>query len=212
MQNAPRQTTSRNANPKPPQPPPRRRRRGLTAQMSAMSISNRGLLPGQIKIAHNEMIMTITTTKSGAGKAKTTSSVLLRPSAFQFAKNLAASFQRYRFDRLAIRYVPGVGTDKTGMISIGVDWDITQGAKDRPAIAALTPNLCDSIHLAGRAPAIMNIPASRLRGRPWYQVSKTDQDGSPASLHVAAETGTEEMTVGEVWVMYTITFDGTVSA
>lgn len=190
---------------------PRKRPTMPTGAMARMSIGNRGLLPGQITITHTEMVQTVTTKKSGNDPAKVSMSFRLRPSEFKFAANLSKCFQRFKFDKLSVKYVAGVGTNKSGMVSMGVDWDITQAAKDRTQIAALTPNMSEPVHLSGRGAAIMPIPITRLRGRPWYQISKEDQDGTPASLHVAAVSGTEEMTVGEIWIMYTITFDGTQS-
>lgn len=163
-----------------------------------------------------------------AQKTDVSSTLFLSPFAFPWLGSLSKNFERYQWLKLALHYIPDVGTTKSGSIAVGVDWGATNPTvegepgplgrcglrlkKDhtRAQVLGLTPSLVTPLW----KPATMIIPTNMLQSRKWYEAptaaatSSNAVDLGPGFL-VYFASAESAMTVGDVWADYSICFGGT---
>lgn len=125
---------------------------------------------------------------------------------------VAAVFERYRFESLAVYYKPLVGTTIGGAITIGIDWDLDTPPSTRVGVAAYTPSQTLPVWEDGERKKMV-LPKSRLMSRPWFFLKSqtavaVDKVPAVLTVGVSAESKAASWSLGEVWVDATVTFDG----
>lgn len=185
-------------------PSPKRRKRRPRNRGTARDSGE-----GSITVSRHELLTTVTIPVTKEDAAGT---VEIEPSAFSFLANLSKSFERYRFHKAKFYWKPAVGTVYGGMFAMGVDYDGSSGGNQtRKDIVAYTPNQTGALWSdTQRTPMV--IPTARLMSRKWLLTSATGFDAKVGNLKwaVSGETAaTAAKTVGEIWVEYTIEFQGT---
>lgn len=141
----------------------------------------------------------------GAKTASGTCSI--KPSALAFLKTLANSFERIKWLAVQVVYKPAVGTVRDGVVTIGADWNWSDPKTTRQDIAAYTPTQSGSVFKEFR----ITLPQDRLQSRLWYSTAGTGMDSGPAQICWAVDAYSKDadLTVGELWVNYTVHLDGT---
>lgn len=190
-----------------PAPPKKKRKNKKKADRSG------GLQDGVMTLSRSELVATIEIAANGSTAGK---SFPIIPDTFSFLKGIGASFDRVRWNSIKFYYKPAVGTTFGGLVSMGVDWDNSPTTIDRSKVSSMTPNMtCAAWHDGEKTPLVL--PASRLQSRSWYVPNATDAkliDKGPGALVVAASVSkqTTQVAIGEVWVHYSVTMQGTTSA
>lgn len=182
--------------------PKKKRRRG--ARKSAATAT------GDVIISRRELFQVV---KTEASKAEASGNEYIAPNKFSFLKNIDKCFERYRFNRCQFYYKPAVGTTYGGLISYGVDWTKNHTTADRKSISGFSPNKSHSCWTdTERSPLVL--PVARLQTLLWYSCGVTDASlsGGPGALVWAADVTSSPavVTLGEIWVDYTVHFSGTV--
>lgn len=158
---------------------------------------------GDLVITKTELALTILAKKTAAAQEieLTTNSATL-----PWLKTLAHSFERSRFLRLHVKYVPGCAMTQAGRFTMGMDWDWSDAASTRQKISGYQPNAGSAVW----QPCQMQVPVTR--GPPkWYYAEATDKvNRGPGKIICMAEAAgvTADTTVGEVWVTYTVILSG----
>lgn len=184
----------------------RRRRLRRKATASGGGVSGDGM----ITLSRRELLQSI---KLEANKDTSTGMIDLIPTSFSFLKSLSASFDRLKWNKLRVYYKPAVGTVYGGLVSYGMDWDFATNPSNRESVASLTPSVTCAAWQDTESKALM-LPTNRLQSRAWYLPNTDDAkplDKGPGRLLWGA-TGKKESTVtvlGEIWVEYSVTMQGT---
>lgn len=191
----------------PTAPKPRRRRRRAAGSRNSTTTS-----AGDIVISRRELFLTI---KTAANSTAAHGNEYICPGKFSFLKSLDACFERFKFLKCHFYYKPAVGTTYGGLISFGVDWDRSPPSTvDRKVVSGYTPNRSLALwNDSERNPMVL--PPSRLQSRNWYVTgSAAGLDNGPGSLvwAIDATSAASAITVGEIWVDYTVHFSGTKQA
>lgn len=167
------------------------------------------LASGDVLVTKRELVLTLTL-KKGLANAKGHIDVL--PDSFPWLKKLFSSFERIRFEKLAFCYSPLVGTTYGGALTMGMDWDWSGDDVDRSKIAAYSPSVTMPLYGTGGTRRF-TLPASRLQSRSWYAPrTSVDVDKGPGRLRWALDGTSDkdsDVTVGDVWVEYTVRLSGT---
>lgn len=161
-----------------------------------------------ITLQRKELVKTVTL---DANKSSMTGHFDVVPDSFSFLKGVAKSFDRVKWNKLHFFYKPAVGTVYGGLFSMGFDWDWSQGDTDRTTLSGYTPNSTNACW-ADTEKTPMVLPQNRLQARIWY-TPQTGQwsDKGPGKLHYAASgtSSASPQTLGEIWVCYSLTMQGT---
>uniref|UniRef100_A0A0K8S3S6 Icosahedral viral capsid protein S domain-containing protein n=1 Tax=Lygus hesperus TaxID=30085 RepID=A0A0K8S3S6_LYGHE len=187
--------------PAPSQQPKRRRsRRKRRAPGPGQGVSN-----GELRLSKLELVESIKAVKAtGAGSG----SVKLVVSGLPFLKKIGDSFERIKWLKCRVLYKPLVGTIRDGGVTLGVDWNFKDVATTRANIACYTPTQSGPVFKEFS----LTLPPSRLQSRLWYMASSDDAEGGPAIVAYAVagcSSTTGDITVGEIWVEYTVVLSGT---
>lgn len=142
----------------------------------------------------------------------------------KFLGKLAACYTRLRWDAMRFDWRPAVGTTQSGIITYGTrlmdDDTLVNGQptppKDRLVVSSLFP-VNDHPVWQTAAPLIVN--KKLLQSRQWYATSQSGGlpaapfdafDYAPGSLQIGVQCSTDtDLFLGEIWVSYTATLDGT---
>lgn len=123
-------------------------------------------------------------------------------------RKLASCFERVRFSRFDLEYIPTASAMTTGTIVVGMDWDGPgTSATTFAQVASFSPTMTTSV---GQK-AELRIPASRLNSRLWYDL-ENDTAAEPFASVVSAvlmDSSPTKKAVGIVYVHYTAHFMGT---
>lgn len=184
--------------------------------------STASVRPFQTTMARREYLAQVSV---AAGKTDLQGSIYLSPFALPWLKGVSQNFEKYRWNKLVIMYIPDVGTTKDGSIAVGLDLGMTEAkigenllgaghvvrdaAYTRAKVMALTPSLVTPLWNG----ASLTVPSAVLQTRKWYDVptektTSSFSDYAPGFLAYFV-TGPASTTVGDVWVDYSITFAGT---
>lgn len=139
------------------------------------------------------------------------------PAEIPWLKTLTSSFELVVWESVRFTYRPAVAMTQAGLVTIGVEYTDSDKHKpmDRPQTAALTPSTGGPVWKEHS----VSVPKARLQARRAYPINP-DVTGltlnelyMPGYLAVAVEAAsTADLTVGEVWINYTILLSGTRSA
>lgn len=190
--------------------PKKKKKRG-TRKKATVSGST---IDGEINISRAELIATI---KLDANKSTASGYLQLNPSSFSFLKSVGKAFNRSRWSSLKVYYKPAVGTTWGGLVSMGFMLDSDQSVDvTRTNVVAMTPS-CTNAAWMDTEPRPLVLKGSQLRTRDWYFHNDADLkniDKGPGTLYWALDgtNATAAMTVGEVWLHYSITMQGTESS
>lgn len=159
---------------------------------------------GMITLTRKELLGSVTTDSKDDYITKFN----IKPSAFKFLSNLGNSFERSRWLKLSLVYKPAVSLTTSGLVTMGVDWDATSAYTKREQVAAYTPSSTFAVWQdTEKQPLIL--PPGKLQSRQWYNHhSATVGDWGPGIL-VVGVTGAKSLTVGDIYVSYTIQMMGT---
>lgn len=189
--------------PQPPQPRRNRRRRRRGNSSAAFNVTE-----GELRLSKSELYATVTTDAKGAASG----SKHLHPDHISLLGSLATRFERLRWLGAKISWRPAVGTTQGGLITYGIDWDLTKGATTREKIAVYSPSATNAIW-ADTSSRPMVLAAHKLQTRPWYTPYAGDNnlDKEPGLL-VYAASGPSNTVLGEFWIEYQVILSGTVAA
>lgn len=198
-----------------PSPGRRRRRRRGGGGNPAPSIGN----GGQLSLTRTELFAQVTMgTDVNAPVLGAVAIAPLtdtsKPGVFPFLRNLCKVYSRLRWDFMRIDWRPAVGTTTNGIITYGVRLMQTKAIevpKSRIDVSALSP-VCDhSVWKTSELPIARDL----LQTRTWYalQDTLTDVDFvdvAPGGLWYGLQASSIPAggLVGEFWVTYTVTMDG----
>lgn len=180
----------------------RKRRKKKSAGRGAVSQD------GTINLQRCELVASVVIPKT---QSEASGIIDIVPGSFTFLKSLATSFDRLRWNTMHFYYKPAVGTVYGGLVTVGVDWDFASSASSRKTVASFTPSLTMAAWAdTERAPMVL--PVSRLQSRSWYVPSASVPiDKGPGRIHWAASgtVSNSDTTLGEIWVRYSVTMQGT---
>lgn len=130
---------------------------------------------------------------------------------FPWLANIANNFETYRFTKLWFEYIPNVGTSTDGAITIAPDYDAADNNSD--ASKSTLFSFEDTLRSPLWATARMVCSPKNLQKQKNYFIRnsslRTNLDikmYDPLSLIVLV-TGAKDVTVGELWVHYTIVLE-----
>lgn len=188
--------------------PPRRKRSRKPAGFSASD--------GTITVQRLELLESITA--SSTDPTSTAGFIQLNPSSCTWLKNLASSFERYRWESVQVFWRGAAGTTFGGLIAFGIDWasekklsDTTK--PDRSKVVGLTP-LSDVPLYSDSQNRPLVLPKQYLNSRQWYSLSKTSsstaQELGLGALAYSAyhDAVTSSKFLGEFWIRYRVTLQG----
>lgn len=177
---------------------------------------------GQIRVCRTELFESITIPKDAAGASKDfLSSFLIAPITtsgeikLPFLANLARVYTRYRWESLAFSWRPGVGTTTDGAVTYGVklmDSDVTKNPSSRVAVSALFPVNDHPIWQGSTLPVAKSLLQSRLWYATYGSIDPVEQAPGTLQVGIAHDSLTADKYVGEFWITYCVTFDGTRAA
>lgn len=182
-----------------------RRRRNRGGRQSG----NVNVNTGDVIITKAELIQTV---KLDANKTLYKSHIDIVPDSFPFLKNFFSSFDRIKFQSLKFYWKPFVGTTYGGALGMGVDWDWALSDADRSKISSLSPNVSQALWEDGERRYPLILPKNRLQSRAWYMPRASEwQDRGPGKVLIAADgsSSSSAVTLGDVWVKYTVVLSGT---
>lgn len=174
--------------------------RPVKSNGNGSSMPNRN--DGTIRIARTVKVGELKTDASGVVKA--TYPINLKD--FTWVSKIANAYERVRFHKLGFSYRSCVGTNSSGLIAYGFDYDPDQKAGDRAAITALEPFVEVPIW---STPAIMMIPSNRLNAVQWYTMDSSFK--APGCLQVAVNCDKNTAVIGDMFCYYDVTFMGPVA-
>lgn len=184
---------------------PKRKRKGKKKD------SRPSVKEGEITISRHELIGTL---KVPAKASSSSGSVKIDPSQFAFLKVVGKAFARSKWHSLHVYYKPAVGTNFGGLISMGFMLDPDASVPTtRADIVALTPAAtCAAWFDTENKPLVLK--GSQLATRDWYfhnDINLKQADRGPAVLCWAADiaASTSEVMLGEMWITYSLTMQGT---
>lgn len=180
-------------NPMPQNPRRRGRRRGINLKM------------GDVRIRRRELYVPLT----GATDKEVICQKFIKPDDIPWLKVLSASFQRFRFERVALSWRPAVGTTFAGMVTYGVQWDCGTAPDTRAKVQTYTPAMDHPIWQSTDARPMV-LPPSQLHSRQWFATSgSTDPiDKAPAAISIAASKVEKAILLGELWIEYDVILEG----
>lgn len=162
---------------------------------------------GSVTVTHRELIGSFSNNSTLLVNGGVTGNVYrVNPSngnLFTWLNTLAANFDQYKFDSLALHYVPLCATTETGRFAMYFDKD-SQDTEPADRI-----ELANTAHLKETAPwaeAILNIPVDNIK-----RFTNDSNTSDPKLLDlgqvgVAVYGGSTSNVVGDVFITYTITF------
>lgn len=185
-----------------PAPKPKPRRRPRKEQIT------QALGEGSCVMMRHELAATV---KVAAAAIEAHGSFSINPTSFPYLKMLSLAFERSKWHSVKIVWRPAVSVTTAGMISYGINWDFAEAATTRERISAYTPSAAHALWVDGVNKPLV-LPQGKLQSRAWYNhLSKTSIDAGPAELvyAVTAPKNAAEVIVGEFWITYKITLQGT---
>lgn len=189
-----------------PQQPSRKRRNKKKTRAAKSGVSSEGT----ITLSRTELLTTLKLAKSSS---TVSGNVDILPSSFPFLKGVSKSFDRIRWNSIRLYYKPAVGTTYGGLVSFGMDWDWATNTTDRATVNSLTPNFsCAAWHDSESRPMVL--PPNRLQSRAWYTPNGDANwvDKGPGRIRYAADGTSDtskDVTLGEIWIKYSCTMQGT---
>lgn len=120
---------------------------------------------------------------------------------------LAKSFDQIVWHSVTIEYRPAVGTNYSGSLVFGIDWNAATTAVDRVKVQACTPTSEAPVW----QPQTINVPGSRLQSRRFFILKATNSvDRSPFCLLWSLKrNATDDKTFyGDIWVHYRVSLMG----
>lgn len=126
---------------------------------------------------------------------------------FTWISKIANAYERVKFHKLGFTYRACVGTNSTGLIAMGFDYDSNASAPtDRDNVTCLEPFV--EVPIWG-SPSTMMLPQNKLNAVNWYIMDSTDPVlKSPGSLLVAVTSDKKSITIGDIFCTYDVTFMG----
>lgn len=177
--------------------------------------NNNRIEEGVVTLNRTELLTEVT---SPATAGTTTFGVVeLKPDSLPWLKNLASSFERYRWNSVKIFWRGACGTTFGGLIAFGIDW---HGRKKlagvdtftRAQVTGLTP-VCDVPVYTDSVNKPLVLPKNLLNSRQWYALGvAAEVDAGPGQLAYAAKhDSTTSKFLGELWITYSLTMQGSTS-
>lgn len=179
---------------------------------------------GQITITRCELFQPVVV-KANAdnGFAGYTCPIIPGTTYMLFLGKLAACYTRIRWESMQFDWRPAVGTTQSGIITYGTrlmdDTGSTGGTPNPPASRQVVSSLFPvNDHPVWQTAAPLVVSKKLLQSRQWYATSPSGGlpaapfdsfDYAPGSLQIGAQVfTTADLFLGEIWVSYTATLDG----
>lgn len=166
---------------------------------------------GEIVVTRTELVGSVIQASSGDG----TGSINMFPdaSAFAWLHKVRSAFDRIEWMSATLHWKPFVGTNTSGSIAYGVDWNSSVVSLTRAKVQATTPVYESPVWQSGQ----LALPARYLMSRKVYLLeAENTVDKQPGTIIWAlAGTGnppsTGRITFGEIWCTYKVRLSGTTS-
>lgn len=157
---------------------------------------------GSTVVERREMIVEI--------KAKSQGAFDLDPKNFSWLKTVSAAYERCEWQMASIFYKPAVGTNVSGLVVYGIDWNSNApAAPDRTKVLAYTP-VSDHPVWQDASTQPLVLAASKLQSRKEYLLDSTNKvDVQPGQLVYNCTNTDATSLLGELWIHYRIRFFGT---
>lgn len=126
---------------------------------------------------------------------------------FTWISKIANAYERVKFHKLGFTYRACVGTNSTGLIAMGFDFDPSASKpSSRDNVTCLEPFL--EVPIWG-SPSMMMLPQSKLNAVNWYTMDSSDVTmRAPGSLLVAVSSDKTSAVIGDIFCTYDVTFMG----
>lgn len=164
-----------------------------------------GSREGEVRIKRNELLVSLDLDDT---KTEQFFVVPLKPTAnnLPWLFGLTRSFDQVIWHSAVLTYRPCVGTNSSGIIVIGMDWNFSSNkdSMTRTHIQSCTPVTETPVY----APTRLVLPRSRLQSRKSYNTNATDNDASPGQILAYMRAGKGIM-CGDLWMEYDVTLMGT---
>lgn len=173
------------------------------------NITNRGAMD-KLTVTHREFVLDIISN----GNGQQIQNLEINPgltTAFPWLSTMAAGFETYSFNKLKYMFIPVVGTDTAGALAICPDYD---AADNNSASKTELMSFQDTARGNLWSRLDMNCKASNLHKRKQYftrlQALAGDMQDIKSydalQLYLVISTAiAQDLTIGELWVEYTIT-------
>lgn len=126
---------------------------------------------------------------------------------FTWISKIAKAYERVKFHKLGFTFRSCVGTNASGLIAIGFEFDPAAAAPtNRENVTCLEPFL--EVPIWGTPPMLV-VPQSRLNSVNWYVMDSSDKAlAMPGCLQVAVSSDKKSTVVGDIFCSYDVTFMG----
>lgn len=131
---------------------------------------------------------------------------------FPWLSNMALNWERYRFNKLRFRYLPRLGTQNSGSVSLIPDYDAADAAPSNEMIASSLQNMkedaCWKEIVIDLDPKSLNALSPSKFTRFGNLASNLDiKTYDSGNLFIAtSDVTTNSQALGKVWVEYDVTF------
>lgn len=168
---------------------------------------------GEVVISRSELMAEVASTSKGAGNDTGYAHLFPDASTLSWLHKVRSAFDRIEWLSATLHYKSFVGTNTSGSVAFGVDWNSNFTAVTRSKVQALTPVYETPIWQSGQ----ITLPARYLMTRKVYLLeadsSKNIEDRQPGTVlwalaGVDAPAATTK-TVGEIWCTYKVRLSGT---
>lgn len=162
----------------------------------------------RLELSHREYIMDLSTDSNGL----CSHSLEVNPGiqeTFPWLADISPSFEKYRFKRLAFRYVPSVATSTSGKISISPDYDAADDNTNLTKRELL--QFQDTVNATVWSPVTMRCTGKYLAGLRFTRTAPLASNldiktYDVAKLEVRASSTANHM-LGELYVDYTVVLE-----
>lgn len=165
---------------------------------------------GEIVVTRSELVGSVAMAAAGTG----TGSINMYPdsSSFAWLHKLRSAFDRIEWMSATLCWKPFVGTQASGSVAFGVDWNSQPGTTTRAKVQACTPVYESPVWQSGS----LSLPNRYLMTRKVYLLeSSVLQDKQPGVIVwalagvVSPKDKDASIVFGEIWCTYKVRLSGT---
>lgn len=185
-----------------------------SAQRPRMRLGSGRQREGEVTVDRRELLTEVTASASttSSNGVKYLNPDTTNPSAqFPWLSTLAKMFDRMRVNHMRIYWVPAVGTNTSGQLYYGIDWNRSAAKGTAAVVTAMTPSMQISLWM-DTTNKPMVLPRDRLQTLLWYQIGggSTYQFG-PGNIvwYATYDSPSANKVLGAFWVDYSVTLQGT---
>lgn len=167
--------------------------------------TTRGGVDGEILVSRTELLCLIEHKGSvTSGKESLTPDSNTMP----WLAKLVVAFDRIEWLSASLCWKPFVGTQTSGSIAFGVDWNsAVSDSITRGKVQSCTPVYETPVWQSGN----LTLPRKMLMSRKFYSLGTGEPTDKQPGVLVWALAGTTASQLGEIWITYKVRLSGTTS-